>query len=184
MLATMADDSEATSSTPLESSSSAPDRYPIDYHNSRFPFAIVWSPLPPLTWLLPFIGHMGICDSRGVIYDFAGPYFIGEDNMAFGAPTRYVLLDPALCKGEEWDRALLQGCQVYSKRMHNICCDNCHSHVACCLNFGRYEGVSRWNMVRLAAWVFFRGKHIGIGGFLRTWLPFAILVLLYTLFAR
>ncbi len=27
-------------------------------------------------WLLPFIGHMGICTSTGVIRDFAGPYFV------------------------------------------------------------------------------------------------------------
>ena len=157
--------------------------HPIDFERSRFPYAIVWSPLPPITWLLPFIGHMGIADSRGVIYDFAGPYHIGEDCMAFGAPTRYVQLDPALCKAEEWDRALLQGCEVYSKRLHNICCDNCHSHVAHCLNVGRYDGRSRWNMVMLAAWVFFRGKHIGVSGVLRTWLPFFIALLLWYSFS-
>ncbi|KAJ8351083.1 hypothetical protein AAFF_G00152240, partial [Aldrovandia affinis] len=27
-------------------------------------------------WLLPFVGHMGICTSAGVIRDFAGPYFV------------------------------------------------------------------------------------------------------------
>ena len=27
-------------------------------------------------WLFPFIGHMGICTSNGVIRDFAGPYFV------------------------------------------------------------------------------------------------------------
>ena len=36
---------------------------------SRFPFSIVWSPLPVITWFLPIVGHMGITDSRGVIYD-------------------------------------------------------------------------------------------------------------------
>lgn len=29
-----------------------------------------------LRWLLPFIGHIGICTSAGVIRDFAGPYFV------------------------------------------------------------------------------------------------------------
>lgn len=27
-------------------------------------------------WLFPFIGHMGICTSSGVIRDFAGPYYV------------------------------------------------------------------------------------------------------------
>lgn len=29
-----------------------------------------------LRWLFPFIGHMGICTSTGIIRDFAGPYFV------------------------------------------------------------------------------------------------------------
>ena len=29
------------------------------------------------------------------------------------------------------------------KRMHNLCCDNCHSHVARALNLMNYDGKSR-----------------------------------------
>uniref|UniRef100_A0A8C1Y3N4 Transmembrane protein 222a n=1 Tax=Cyprinus carpio TaxID=7962 RepID=A0A8C1Y3N4_CYPCA len=48
----------------------------IDKEMSRYPYCIVWTPIPVLTWFLPFIGHMGICTSAGVIRDFAGPYFV------------------------------------------------------------------------------------------------------------
>uniref|UniRef100_A0A671KC10 Transmembrane protein 222a n=1 Tax=Sinocyclocheilus anshuiensis TaxID=1608454 RepID=A0A671KC10_9TELE len=48
----------------------------IDKEMSRYPHCIVWTPIPVLTWFLPFIGHMGICTSAGVIRDFAGPYFV------------------------------------------------------------------------------------------------------------
>jgi len=41
-------------------------------------FTILWSPLPPITWLIPFIGHMGIASSRGVANDFQGPYTVGD----------------------------------------------------------------------------------------------------------
>lgn len=37
----------------------------IDPKNDRFPFCIVWSPLPVITWFLPFIGHLGIADAQG-----------------------------------------------------------------------------------------------------------------------
>lgn len=100
----------------------------LDVARSRFPFAIVWTPLPGLTWFLPFIGHMGIADSRGVIYDFAGPYTIGEDNMAFGKPVRYITLDPSRANGEgssgaaAFDAAVARGSRDYSKRMHNLWC--------------------------------------------------------------
>lgn len=60
----------------------------IDASRGRFPFSIVWTPLPVLGWICPLIGHMGICLSNGVNYNFAGPYFILEDEMAFGRVTR------------------------------------------------------------------------------------------------
>ncbi len=33
----------------------------IDEKNHRFPYCIVWTPLPCISWFLPFIGHTGIC---------------------------------------------------------------------------------------------------------------------------
>jgi Protein of unknown function (DUF778) len=57
-------------------------------------FTILWSPLPPITWLIPFIGHTGIGDSRGIASDFQGPYYVGDNGrMAFGPPTRAVKMD-------------------------------------------------------------------------------------------
>ena len=48
----------------------------FDYDANRFPYSIVWQPFPVLGWILPCIGHMGIADSSGVIYDFQGPHTI------------------------------------------------------------------------------------------------------------
>ena len=36
-----------------------------NFHATRYPYCIVWCPIPCLTWLFPFIGHMGICMSSG-----------------------------------------------------------------------------------------------------------------------
>jgi hypothetical protein len=157
----------------------APGRFDIDVANERYPYCIVWSPLPMITWFLPMVGHMGITDSRGVIYDFAGPYMIGEGRMAFGAPTRYLQLDPKMAKEVNWDDAVRSGNSDYSKRMHNICCDNCHSHVARCLCYMNYSSRDNWNMFMLGAWVFFCGPFISLGRFLQTWVPFMLLVTFY-----
>ncbi len=56
----------------------------MDPENARFPHCIVWTPLPLISWILPFIGHTGIAMSDGVIHDFAGPYTITIDDLAFG----------------------------------------------------------------------------------------------------
>ncbi|KAM4629903.1 transmembrane protein 222 isoform 2-T2 [Polymixia lowei] len=95
----------------------------IDPDISRYPYCIVWTPIPVLSWLLPFIGHMGICTSTGVIRDFAGPYFVSEDNMAFGRPTKYWMLDvgKVYASGSNaWDTAVHDASEEYKHRMHLV----------------------------------------------------------------
>ncbi|CAF4620544.1 unnamed protein product, partial [Rotaria magnacalcarata] len=48
----------------------------IDMVRVRYPHCIVWTPIPLLTWFFPFIGHIGIARTDGVIRDFAGPYYV------------------------------------------------------------------------------------------------------------
>lgn len=65
----------------------------VDTARHRYPFSVVWTPIHPITWVLPFVGHMGICDSRGIVLDFTGD--IGVDDLAFGSPKRYLTLNPS-----------------------------------------------------------------------------------------
>ena len=37
----------------------------IDHEKSRYPNSIVWTPIPLLSWIFPFIGHMGIAMTNG-----------------------------------------------------------------------------------------------------------------------
>lgn len=43
---------------------------------------------------------------------------------------------------------------------HNLCLDNCHSHVAMALNLMHYDNSSSWNMVNLCIRSFIYGKHV------------------------
>lgn len=149
----------------------------VDPSRNRFPYCVVWTPLPLITWILPFIGHMGICTSAGVIRDFAGPYTVTEDDMAFGNPTKYWQLTPSKAEADSWDSAVHQASEEYKRRMHNLFCDNCHSHVARACNLMRYDGSSSWNMVKLGFYMVIYGKYTSCGGFLKTWLPFMIVSL-------
>jgi len=151
---------------------------PVDNARNRYPYCIVWTPLPLITWLIPFIGHMGICTSSGVIRDFAGPYFVSEDDMAFGRPTKYWRLSPQKVERSAWDSAVKQASDEYGHRMHNLFCDNCHSHVARALNLMHYGGSSSWNMFKLGLYMVIYGKYCSFGAFLKTWLPFIIISVL------
>ncbi|EPQ13251.1 Transmembrane protein 222 [Myotis brandtii] len=173
----------------------------MDVERSRFPYCVVWTPIPVLThmqhfaalefcflpvgtlffhrWFFPIIGHMGICTSTGVIRDFAGPYFVSEDNMAFGKPVKYWKLDPARVYASgpnAWDTAVHDASEEYKHRMHNLCCDNCHSHVALALNLMRYNNSTNWNMVTVCFFCLLYGKYVSVGAFVKTWLPFVLLL--------
>lgn len=65
----------------------------IDPKKAKFPCCLVWTPLPVVSWLAPFIGHVGICREDGAILDFSGSNFINIDNFAFGVVARYIQLD-------------------------------------------------------------------------------------------
>ena len=79
-----------------------------------------------------------------MIHDFAGPYYVSKDNLAFGQTHKYVVL-----KGLqdftplEYDSAINKSNEDYKKMMHNLFCNNCHSHVARALNYLGYNGSYR-----------------------------------------
>jgi len=152
---------------------------------SQLSFCILWSPIPMITWLFPFVGHLGIADSRGVVYDFQGPYSIGvrtTPHMAFGSITRKLFVGRV--SSAEWDRAIYAANDVYKERMHNLFCDNCHSHVANALNQMdgiRILGFSKFNMVNLAIIMFFKGRFLSLSGLFHQFLPF-VAILLFALY--
>ncbi|XP_042903181.1 transmembrane protein 222 isoform X2 [Parasteatoda tepidariorum] len=149
----------------------------MDHTRVRYPFCIVWTPIPILTWLFPIVGHMGIAMSSGIVRDFAGPYYVSEDDMAFGKPTKYWQLSPEKARNGKngWDTGVSEASDVYKGRTHNLCWDNCHSHVAYALNTMQYEESTSWNMVKLCFLMLVHGKYVSFGGFLKTWLPFLII---------
>lgn len=150
------------------------------------PCAIVWTPIPPITCCMPFVGHMGITDARGYLHDWHGCEITPTHprNMLFGQPARYVVLarpaDDAA--RDRWDAALARADAEYEHHLHvMVCGHDCHSHVARCLNLMRYGGCAAHNKVTLAAGVFFCGRHVSAGAAARTWVPFFIVLGLFLL---
>lgn len=97
-----------------------------------------------------------------------------QDDFAFGAVTRYVQFD--VQDRGEWDRGIQQADAIYRRRMHNLCCDNCHSHVAVALDGMSSRRPVKHNMVQLALWVFVWGRYTTPARALCMWLPFCLLI--------
>ncbi|XP_010417385.1 PREDICTED: protein REVERSION-TO-ETHYLENE SENSITIVITY1 isoform X1 [Camelina sativa] len=167
----------------------------IDTRKSKFPCCIVWTPLPVVSWLTPFIGHIGLCREDGVILDFAGSNFINVDDFAFGPPARYLQLDRTKCclprnlgghtckygfrhteygSSVTWDDALSMTTRSFEHKTYNLFTCNCHSYVAHCLNRLCYGGSMEWNMVNVFILLMLKGKWISPSSVVRSFLPCAL----------
>uniref|UniRef100_A0A6V7QTZ4 Protein REVERSION-TO-ETHYLENE SENSITIVITY1 n=1 Tax=Ananas comosus var. bracteatus TaxID=296719 RepID=A0A6V7QTZ4_ANACO len=165
----------------------------VDPKRARFPCCIVWTPLPVVSWLAPYIGHVGIGREDGAVLDFAGSNFVSVDNFAYGAIARYLQLDRKKCcfppnlgthtceisyrhaecgTAISWDDALRSSMQHFQHKYYNLFTCNCHSFVANCLNRLAYDGSPRWNVINVAALILWRGRWVNRMSVIRSCLPF------------
>ncbi|KAH6790848.1 protein REVERSION-TO-ETHYLENE SENSITIVITY-like protein [Perilla frutescens var. frutescens] len=171
----------------------------VDAVKARFPCCVVWTPLPIVSWLAPFIGHVGICKEDGTILDFSGSNLINVNDFSFGPVARYLQLDRQQCcfppnlaghkckhryvhaefgTSMTWDNAIQSCSRHYENKSYNLFTCNCHSFVAHCLNRLGYEGSMSWNMVNVAALVLVKGKWVDGFSVLRSFMPFMVVLCL------
>jgi len=175
------------------------EKIPLKLEPSRdqFPFCIVWSPIPLLTWLIPFIGHLGIVTSEGIIHDFAGPYFVNKNKheTGFGSVTKFYCVSPSQVKHfgvqtnaiDAWDDAIEKSSEKYCDMMHNLITNSCHSHVAMALNRVEFNGFKHWNTLFLILFISYHGRFVSIPRFIKTYLAFTVIiffVLIGTLYSK
>ena len=65
--------------------------------------------------------------------------------------------------------------------MHNICCDNCHSHVARVLNNLNYKGRSNYTMVDVWWMCLAHGKYVSVSHILNNFALFTFILVIYAI---
>ncbi|XP_010262156.1 PREDICTED: protein REVERSION-TO-ETHYLENE SENSITIVITY1-like [Nelumbo nucifera] len=176
----------------------------VDPKNSKFPCCIVWTPLPVVSWLAPFIGHVGICREDGAIIGFAGSNSVNIDSFAYGGPARYLQLDREQCcfppnlaghtckhgywhvehgTAITWDDALHSSMHHFENKSFNLFVCNSHSFVANCLNRLCYGGSLGWNMVNVGVLILLKGRWVDWKSVIRSFFPFALVLCLGILMA-
>ncbi|XP_050215553.1 protein REVERSION-TO-ETHYLENE SENSITIVITY1 [Mercurialis annua] len=171
----------------------------IDPAKAKFPCCLVWTSLPVVSWLAPFIGHVGICKEDGTILDFAGSNFVSVDDFAFGAVARHLQLDREQCcfppnlarhtckhgylhsdygTANTWDEALQSSARHFEHKTYNLFTCNSHSFVANCLNRLCYRGSMDWNMINVAALILFTGRWTDLKSIVRSSLPCIVVLCL------
>uniref|UniRef100_A0A1D1ZFK0 Protein REVERSION-TO-ETHYLENE SENSITIVITY1 n=1 Tax=Anthurium amnicola TaxID=1678845 RepID=A0A1D1ZFK0_9ARAE len=176
----------------------------VDSKKAKYPCCIVWTPLPVVSWLAPYMGHVGICQEDGAILDFAGSNFVNVDGFAYGAVARYLQLDREQCclpsnlashtckhvyrhtehgTAISWDDALNLSMQQFQHKYYNLFTCNCHSFVANCLNRLSYNGSLHWNVMTIAAMVLWKGRWVDGMSIIRSFFPFVTVLSLGFLMA-
>lgn len=152
----------------------------------RYPFSIVWTPLPVITWFIPLIGHTGIANSEGIIHDFGGSYYIAVDHFTFGRPTKFLKLEPSKAQARDWNDAIQVSANKFCGQQHNIIFNNCHSHVADTLNEMKYNGKDNYNQFDVFLMMTLHSKYVGLRGFLLQWgvFLFLLMIVIVLLFVR
>ena len=88
---------------------------------------VVWTQIPILSWICPAIGHVGICDSDGIVYDFQGDFTVGRNCMIFGQPLQRWKVP---CDREVLDDAIREVRDEFRHVHYSFVCSNCHFYVA------------------------------------------------------
>ncbi|KAK2966421.1 hypothetical protein RJ640_003691 [Escallonia rubra] len=152
----------------------------IDLKKAKFPCCLVWTPLPVVSWLAPFIGHVGICREDGAILDFSGSNFVNccfPPNLA-GHTCKHGYRHGEYGTAISWDDALQSSTRHFEHKSYNLFTCNCHSFAANCLNWLCYGGSMTWNMVNIAALLWFKGRWVDSLSVLRSFLPFIVVACL------
>lgn len=150
--------------------------------------SVVWTPIPVLSWVFPALGHVGVTDSKGVTYDFEGPYYVGRGKMIFGDPRQKwcINVDDAT-----WDDAIEEVTQQFKHVNYNLLCSNCHYYVAAVLDRAGVAPVTpcfgRWvngATAKVAYGLVLHGRSLSITDILVIWIPFIIIVCIFLFFVK
>ena len=139
---------------------------------------ILWSTIPCLSWLCPFVGHIGVANSEGTTFDFQGSFTIGTGRMLFGRPQRKWKID---IDCETWDRAIEDVSNEFGNINYNILCSNCHYFAAAVLDKIGYKQIppffGKWvngATIKIIWGLILNGQTLTVPDYFKIWLPFVI----------
>ena len=160
------------------------DQNKIFPSKNRYPYCIVWTPIPFLTYIIPFIGQTGIANSKGIIHDYSASFFVNIDDFSFGKPTKYLQLDLNEKEKFDFDKAIEKGDLKFRTLIYNFFRNNSHMYVAYILNQIKYKGKNNFNMIYIWWILIWKGKYVSFFSFIKTYIGFFIFLLIIAIAIR
>ena len=98
--------------------------------------------------------------------------------VPFERPTQP---EPPLAPLELTKEAIDKGDERYNMEVHNLFCNNCHSHCAYVLNVVKYKNRRNYNMISIWWMIVTKGKYVSFIGFVKSYIGFFIFLILVIL---
>lgn len=94
------------------------------------------------------------------VYISIGSGILEQHSSRQHVPLKYLQPHSRLHCLITWKNTVQRSNFTFISFQHNLCCDNCHSHVAMALNLMHYDGSDNWNMLKLAFLMLFKGRYV------------------------
>lgn len=96
-------------------------------YNAR---CILWAPLPIISWFIPFLGHVLLTDSHGMIYDFRGSFQVEKGYTMMNGPPLLELPLGMSIDDYDWDTVLMETLEEYSLKYVNFIINLCETNLS------------------------------------------------------
>ena len=129
-------------------------------NNSKYKYCIIWSHIPLITFLMPFVGHSSIVNSYGFIHDFQSSYFIQIYNEEENGFCKIVYLNLNDSQKLIWDNIIEQIDKVYQKKSFSFCGNNSFKYISDILSIIEYKSKKNYSQYDIFWLIIKEGKFI------------------------
>lgn len=171
---------EISDLVPIPEGNSKDIRIPIKENSSflkyKKPYTFLWSSIPFISTIFPFLGHISVCSSNGTIHDYFSSKYISIDQLNYGSPEKIINLE--LNEGEmiEWDRAIKRSDKKYKRKNFSFCGNNSLKYAGYILSEVNYKGKKKYSKCDIIKLSINKGKYLSKCAIVKTWIGFVLII--------
>lgn len=140
------------------------------------PYTLLWSSIPFISTIFPFLGHISVCSSNGTIHDYFSSKYISIDQLNYGSPAKIINLQ--LNEGEmnEWDKAIRKADKKFKRKNFSFCGNNSLKYAGYILNSVNYMGKKKHSKCDIIKLSINKGKYISKCAIVKTYIGFVLII--------
>lgn len=143
--------------------------------------SLVWTSIPVLSYIFPFIGHVGITDSTGRIHDFGSSHYISIDQMTYGNPDKIIHFEITNDEFTRWDKCIHSVSKKFTHKTYSLCGVNGYSFCASVLNKINYNDRNDYTACEVMKMTIGCKYYVGTASMCKSYIGLIIIIVLIIL---